>query len=200
MAQLLSGTRIYGTGTIDTQLFVNGTTITTSTNTGALTVSGGVGVGGALYVANTSYIAGAQIITTATVGNYAAATSGPSITTASLINSEFGWAIDGAGFSPSLGDKAVMVVPFNCYITSATVIANTTGSALIYISTSTVATWPARTAISGSTINLVNASYIQINTASWTNTLLTTGQLLLASLQTVNTVTFLTISLQVTKQ
>lgn len=49
MAQLLTGTRIYGTGTVDTQLFVNGTNLATSTTTGALQVVGGLGVGGAGY-------------------------------------------------------------------------------------------------------------------------------------------------------
>jgi hypothetical protein len=50
MAKLLTGTRIYGTATVDTQLFVNGTNISTSTITGALQVVGGTGIGGALYV------------------------------------------------------------------------------------------------------------------------------------------------------
>lgn len=50
MAKLLSGTRIYGTATIDTQLLVNGTTQSTSTVTGAITVAGGVGIGKDLYV------------------------------------------------------------------------------------------------------------------------------------------------------
>ena len=53
MAQLLTGTRIYGTGTVDTQLFVNGTNSATSTTTGALQVVGGVGIGGKLYVGDT---------------------------------------------------------------------------------------------------------------------------------------------------
>ena len=38
MAQLLSGTRIYGTGTVDTQLLVNGTGTASSTITGALQI------------------------------------------------------------------------------------------------------------------------------------------------------------------
>jgi hypothetical protein len=46
MAKLLTGTRIYGTGTVDTQLFVSGTTQAASTNSGALQVLGGIGVGG----------------------------------------------------------------------------------------------------------------------------------------------------------
>jgi hypothetical protein len=55
MAQLLTGTRIYGTGTVDTQLFVSGTNSATSTTTGALQVVGGVGVGGNLYVGGTIF-------------------------------------------------------------------------------------------------------------------------------------------------
>lgn len=46
MAKLLSGTRIYGTATVDTQLFVSGNTAVSSTITGALQVIGGVGVSG----------------------------------------------------------------------------------------------------------------------------------------------------------
>ena len=56
MAKLQSGTRIYGTGTIDTQLFVSGTNISTSTSTGALQVAGGVGIGGNVFVGNTATI------------------------------------------------------------------------------------------------------------------------------------------------
>lgn len=46
MAKLLSNTRVYGTATIDTQLFVSGTNSAHSTNTGALQVGGGIGVAG----------------------------------------------------------------------------------------------------------------------------------------------------------
>jgi len=49
MAKLLTGTRIYGTGTVDTQLFVSGSNAATSTITGALQIVGGLGVGGAGY-------------------------------------------------------------------------------------------------------------------------------------------------------
>jgi hypothetical protein len=90
MAKLLSGTRIYGTGTVDTQLFVSGTNAASSTLTGALQVIGGVGIGGALY-ANTlnattsSYIGGAQIVTTGTIGTFAF--NGGTITNPLIINS-----------------------------------------------------------------------------------------------------------------
>ena len=50
MAKLLSGTRIYGTGTVDSQLFVSGSNSATSTITGALQVIGGAGIGGDLWL------------------------------------------------------------------------------------------------------------------------------------------------------
>ena len=49
MAKLLSGTRIYGTANVDSTLYVNGTTASTSNTTGALVVAGGVGVTGNVY-------------------------------------------------------------------------------------------------------------------------------------------------------
>jgi len=63
MAKLLGGTRIYGTGTVDTQLFVSGNTAASSTTTGALQVVGGAGIGGNLY-ATTIYANGAQLLPT----------------------------------------------------------------------------------------------------------------------------------------
>ena len=58
MAKLLSGTRIYGTATIDTQLFVSGTTQATSTVSGALQVSGGAGIGKDLWIGGSAYLGG----------------------------------------------------------------------------------------------------------------------------------------------
>jgi hypothetical protein len=75
MAKLLSGTRIYGSGTVDTQLFVNGTTLASSTNSGALQVAGGVGIGGSLWVGSDTYIKGAIAVTSATVDLYATKTT-----------------------------------------------------------------------------------------------------------------------------
>ena len=54
MALLRSGTRIYGTATVDSQLFINGSNTATSaaisTTTGALQVIGGAGIGGDLWL------------------------------------------------------------------------------------------------------------------------------------------------------
>jgi hypothetical protein len=75
MAKLLSGTRIYGTATVDTNLFVNSTDNSTSPTTGALQVVGGAGIGGSLYVGgNTVFstdlaVNGGNLTTTATTFN-----------------------------------------------------------------------------------------------------------------------------------
>jgi hypothetical protein len=105
------------------------------------------------------------------------------------------WIMDGSGYILPTGDKGAIVVPFNCYITEATVIGNTSSSAMIYVSTSSVNTWPSKTLLSASTINLSAQQTLQITTSSWTNTVLYRGQLIVASLQTVNTFSFLTLSL-----
>ena len=71
MAKLLTGTRIYGTGTVDTQLFVNGTEQAVSTTTGALEVIGGAGIGGNLHLGGISVSAGVQttnIVASGTLG------------------------------------------------------------------------------------------------------------------------------------
>jgi hypothetical protein len=75
MAKLLSGTRIYGTATVDTTLFVDGTDDASSATTGAVQVVGGVGIGGTLYVEGTTVFAGdlavngGNLTTTATTFN-----------------------------------------------------------------------------------------------------------------------------------
>jgi len=56
MAQLLTGTRVYGNTSIDSQLIVGNVTpyAATSNATGSLIVTGGVGVSGNIYVGGTS--------------------------------------------------------------------------------------------------------------------------------------------------
>ena len=50
MAKLLSGTRIYGTAVVDTQLSINGGIATSSTGSGSLQVFGGAGISGGVFV------------------------------------------------------------------------------------------------------------------------------------------------------
>lgn len=55
MAKLLDGTRIYGNANVDSNLLVNGTTVSTSTTTGTLRVAGGVGVIGNIWASTTVF-------------------------------------------------------------------------------------------------------------------------------------------------
>ena len=69
MAKLQSGTIIYGTGTVNTQLFVSGANATISTTTGALQVVGGIGVGaggyfGGIVTATNFYVGGVWAVNT----------------------------------------------------------------------------------------------------------------------------------------
>lgn len=70
MAKLLSGTRIYGTATIDTQLFISGTATSVSSTTGALQVIGGVGIGGQVNIANTLTVGTTQSTIPNTVAHF----------------------------------------------------------------------------------------------------------------------------------
>jgi hypothetical protein len=61
MAKLLSGTRIYGNATVDTNLTVSGATSSTSFSTGALLITGGIGVQGNINTGNSfSALGGVQ--------------------------------------------------------------------------------------------------------------------------------------------
>jgi len=110
---------------------INNLTITTSTQatsttTGALIVTGGAGIGGSMYVASTSYIAGAQIITTATIGNYAAASGGGTGTTSTFVISNITQSSN--TFSGALQVWGGAGVGGNMYIGGNTVIQSTTNS------------------------------------------------------------------------
>lgn len=77
MAKLLSGTRIYGTATVDTQLLVSGNIAVSSTITGALQVIGGIGVSGGGFF-------GGVVTATTFVGNLTGIAT--SSTTAAITN------------------------------------------------------------------------------------------------------------------
>ena len=68
MARLQSGTRIYGNAIIDTNLSINGSTVSSSYDTGALIVKGGLGVAGNVFInadlnAKDTYIVGNLTVT-----------------------------------------------------------------------------------------------------------------------------------------
>jgi len=182
-------------GTAGTLNFATGTTATLVGN--ILTIQA-TASGGGTTLPSQSGQSGKYLTTDGTNLSWGTVSggSGGSIsgTTSSIV-----WSIDGSGYIPPTGDKTAIIVPFDCYVTQATVIANNTGSALIYVSTSTVSSWPSKTLISTSSITLSNVQSLQISTSTWTNTVLARGQLIVASLQTVSTFTFLTLSLSVVR-
>ena len=179
-----------------TSIYVNGYAVSTSTGGGSLSVQYiGTPIG-----AGTASTLNFGTGTTATLVNGVLTLQVPTPTaSAAGQQTTFYWTIDGGGLIPSIGDKTIIQVPFNCYVTQATVVGNTTGSALIYVSTASVASWPSRTLISSSTINLSSSQTLQVNTASWTGTTLGAGTLILASLQSVSGFTFLSLSLTAIK-
>jgi len=90
MAKLLTGTRIYGTGTVDTQLFVSGAIATSSTNTGALQVVGGAGIGGSLFV-------GGTVTATSFVGSFSGSVTGSASSVANAVTFNSGGTGDASG-------------------------------------------------------------------------------------------------------
>jgi hypothetical protein len=191
-------TQYFGTnlGTAGTLNFATGTTATLVG--GVLTIQA-TASGGGTTLPSQSGQGGKYLTTDGSNLSWGTVSGGGGGATLSGTTSTIVWSIDGSGYVPPTGDKTTVVVPYDCYITQATVIGNSTGSALIYVSTSTVSSWPSRTLISSSTITLSYAQTLQISTGSWTNTVLTRGQLIVASLQTVSTFTFLTLSLSVVR-
>ena len=89
MAKLNSGTRIYGNASIDANLAILGTNVSTSTTTGALTVNGGLGVQGNVNIGE-QLIAQQGIQNTAignvspSTGNFTNLTSSGNVTAAAV--------------------------------------------------------------------------------------------------------------------
>ena len=110
MAKLLSGTRIYGTATVDTQLFVSGSNAASSTITGALQVVGGLGVGLGGYF-------GGNVTATNFIGNLTGIA-----TTASLATTATNIAGGGVGSLPyqtGAGATTMLSLGTNGYVLTA---------------------------------------------------------------------------------
>jgi hypothetical protein len=138
MAKLLSGTRIYGTATVDTTLFVDGTDDASSATTGAVQVVGGVGIGGTLYVEGTTVFAGdlavngGNLTTTATTFNLINANATTVNFAGAATTLEIGAATGTTNINNNLdvdgdvnidgGDLTVSTVTFNLANTTATAV------------------------------------------------------------------------------
>jgi hypothetical protein len=134
MAKLLSGTRIYGTATVDTQLFVSGSNTASSTITGALQIVGGIGVGGAGYF-------GGNVTAPTFIGNLTGtATFAVTATFVVTATNVAGGAAGSVHYQSATGTTAMLALGTNGYVLTAG------------------ATAPQWTAISGLSAGLANTA------------------------------------------
>jgi hypothetical protein len=140
MAQLLSGTRVYGNTSIDSQLIVGNVTSwqATSNSTGSLIVTGGVGVQGNVYSDNL-YVTGNLVVGGSSITN--------SLTTANA-NISLLFAID--NYQNTIIQSIYSVA--NTDVTNVSITATTSSSNGLYIPVITVAANGRVTAISNTLI------------------------------------------------
>ena len=146
-----------GSGTIGQILVSNGTTaprfqntltltstvVSNSTDTGALQVAGGVGIGGAVNIGQLSTINGAEIITTATIANFAAASSASTGTTStftilnatgsSSTNTGALRVLGGAGIAENVYIGGALYVTATSYINNSPIITQATIGTYSYL-------------------------------------------------------------------
>ena len=111
-----------------------------------------------------------------------------------------GIVIDGGGSVPATGRKGFLQVAYNCTVTGWTILGEVSGSAQLTVKKSTYAAFPATAGIVGSAPPAVSGAQKATSTtlAGWT-TAITAGDILEFNLDSVTTVTRLTLELQVTK-
>lgn len=132
MARLNPGTRIYGTGTVDSTLFINAGVNASNTATGSLQVIGGAGIGQNLYVGGQVFAQG-WALTTSTASLTGGATGSipyqisAGVTGFIGIATTSGWVLTSNGttssFAPATGGGG----------TSIAIVNNTTTSALQFL-------------------------------------------------------------------
>jgi len=110
--------------------------------------------------------------------------------------------IDGSGTAITTGVKGDLEVPFNCTITSATLLADQTGSVVVDIWKDTYANYPptvADTITSVTPPTISSAIKSQDNTLSGWTTTMTRGETLRFNVNSCTTITRVQLSLKVTK-
>ncbi|MCI4438063.1 MAG: hypothetical protein JHC33_14755, partial [Ignisphaera sp.] len=157
----------WGSASSAMQVFLNSTTASTSSSSGALVVGGGVGIGGRLSIAGGMGIeiptGSAPGTTAATLYNVSgvlywggAVVAGPTRT----VN----YVIDGGGAVITTGSKGFVVVDFPGTIISWTILGDASGSLIVDVSKATYANFPGTfTASSGTSPTLSSAQKNQAN-------------------------------------
>jgi hypothetical protein len=110
--------------------------------------------------------------------------------------------IDGGGSAITTGEKGHLEIPFACTITQATLLADQTGSIVIDIWKSTYAGFPptvANTITASAKPTLASASKYQDDTLTGWTTAIAAGDILAFNVDSVATVTRVTLNLRVIK-
>jgi hypothetical protein len=119
----------------------------------------------------------------------------------SLTSGAIGVTIDGGGSVPSTGFHGYIQIPYNCTITGWTMLGNVGGAAQITVKRSTYAAFPSTSSIVASlppNIPATNQKNTSTTLTSWGITI-TVGDVLEFNLDSIATITWLILQLQVTK-
>jgi hypothetical protein len=145
---------------------------------------GGVIVGAGLTVDNNGVLAATGAVPPAVVS------------TASIVTS-----IDGYGNVVTAGNKAFINIPYNCTVVGWSVLADQVGDLQFTVSTSTYATFPTLTTISGGTpVGLTGAQVGQSGSLSGWTTAVSAGNILVVTVVgTPTTITLASIAIQIQK-
>jgi hypothetical protein len=111
-----------------------------------------------------------------------------------------GVTIDGGGSPPTTGSKGFLRVPFNCTITAWSLVANASGSAQVTVKKCTDAAFPTTASIVASAPPALSSQQKAVSTTltGWTTTL-NAGDWLEFNLDSITTITRLTLQLSVTR-
>lgn len=123
------------------------------------------------------------------------------VTDASRLAAIF-FVIDGGGAAITTGVKGDLLIPYACTITAATLIADQTGSIVIDVWRDSYANFPptvADTITASAKPTLSSAAKSQDTTLTGWSTAITAGQLLRFNVDSVSTVTRVTLALSVTR-
>lgn len=115
---------------------------------------------------------------------------------------DIAFVIDGGGSEITTGIKGDLEIPFDCTITRATLIADQTGSIVIDIWKDTYANFPptvADTITASAKPTLSAATKSQDSTLTGWTTAITAGDILRFNVDSITTITRVTLSLRVTK-
>ena len=154
------------------------------------------------FSANSGKYESAYTITNTNSASWSSVYTTVNTTSANVATSVVGITIDGAGSAITTGYKGFIQVPYNATITAVTLLADTTGSIVIDIWKDTYANYPPAVADSitgASKPTLTSASkYTDSTLSGWTTTI-TAGDIVAFNVDSISTITKVSLTLKVIK-